>query len=286
MENCFGQPTNLLLPVRTTYSSFQECKARSIHLKTCMCYCGDARLVTSREAKIQDVLRILNQCEAVSLDSEQHNSHDLNLPQSVVTVEKHIGIISFLSSVDTRTLVCREARPITPFACLLDECEAIFEDRAAQQPFCRYAIDLAGEAHTGMLVVMPVAADSHVFVCREANICDALLFSDKCEAISEERERHGRHHDNLLLTWQQKWTGMLVVMPIAADSHCFVCREAKIHDALLFFDECEAIFEDREKHGSHHVNLLLTEVEKHDGIIIMATNRCFFLPASSVLLTA
>lgn len=52
-----------------------------------------------------------------------------------------------------------------------------------------------------------------------------------------------------------------------------VCREAKIHDALLFFDECEAIFEDREKHGSNHVNMLLTEVEKHEGIIIMATNR-------------
>lgn len=52
------------------------------------------------------------------------------------------------------------------------------------------------------------------------------------------------------------------------------CREAKIHDALLFFDECEAIFEDREKHGSNHVNMLLTEVEKHEGIIIMATNRC------------
>jgi len=43
---------------------------------------------------------------------------------------------------------------------------------------------------------------------------------------------------------------------------------------LLFFDECEAIFEDREKHGSNHVNMLLTEVEKHEGIIIMATNRC------------
>ena len=51
------------------------------------------------------------------------------------------------------------------------------------------------------------------------------------------------------------------------------CREAKIHDALLFFDECEAVFEDREKHGSNHVNMLLTEVEKHEGIIIMATNR-------------
>ena len=54
-----------------------------------------------------------------------------------------------------------------------------------------------------------------------------------------------------------------------------MCREAKIHDALLFFDECEAIFEDREKHGSNHVNMLLTEVEKHEGIIIMATNRCY-----------
>ena len=54
---------------------------------------------------------------------------------------------------------------------------------------------------------------------------------------------------------------------------CLLCREAKIHDALLFFDECEAIFEDREKHGSNHVNMLLTEVEKHEGIIIMATNR-------------
>ena len=55
----------------------------------------------------------------------------------------------------------------------------------------------------------------------------------------------------------------------------WACREAKIHDALLFFDECEAIFEDREKHGSNHVNMLLTEVEKHEGIIIMATNRCY-----------
>mmetsp|Transcript_18421 Transcript_18421/g.55530 ORF Transcript_18421/g.55530 Transcript_18421/m.55530 type:complete len:1186 (-) Transcript_18421:1035-4592(-) len=59
----------------------------------------------------------------------------------------------------------------------------------------------------------------------------------------------------------------------AGDAIRFIFREAKIHDALLFFDECESIFEDREKRGSHHVNLLLTEVERHDGIIIMATNR-------------
>ncbi|GFR47899.1 hypothetical protein Agub_g9646, partial [Astrephomene gubernaculifera] len=52
----------------------------------------------------------------------------------------------------------------------------------------------------------------------------------------------------------------------------FIFREAKIHDALLFFDECESIFEDRER-GSHAVNMLLTEVERYDGISIMATNR-------------
>ena len=63
------------------------------------------------------------------------------------------------------------------------------------------------------------------------------------------------------------------------------CREAKIHDALLFFDECEAIFEDREKHGSNHVNMLLTEVEKHEGIIIMATNRFVICPCQACGLT-
>ncbi|GLC47982.1 hypothetical protein PLESTB_000046300 [Pleodorina starrii] len=52
----------------------------------------------------------------------------------------------------------------------------------------------------------------------------------------------------------------------------FIFREAKIHDALLFFDECESIFEDRDR-GSHTVNMLLTEVERYDGIAIMATNR-------------
>lgn len=164
------------------------------------------------------------------------------------------------------------------------------------------------EKQYGIYAIMSSSVDTQFFVCREAKIHDALLFFDECEAILEDREkhgshhvnlllrgfdrkngiitvlcmRHGHHHVNLLLTWQQKRTGMLVVMPIAADCLFFVCREAKIHDALLFFDECEAIFEDREKHGSHHVNLLLTEVEKHDGIIIMATNRCFFFPASSV----
>ena len=35
---------------------------------------------------------------------------------------------------------------------------------------------------------------------------------------------------------------------------------------------CEAIFEDRDK-GSHAVNMLLTEIERYDGLVVMATNR-------------
>ncbi|XP_065889621.1 uncharacterized protein [Dysidea avara] len=62
----------------------------------------------------------------------------------------------------------------------------------------------------------------------------------------------------------------------AGENFKFIFREAKINDAILFFDECEAIFETRE-HGGHNVNLLLTEVERHDGLIIMATNRPFDL---------
>jgi SpoVK/Ycf46/Vps4 family AAA+-type ATPase len=40
--------------------------------------------------------------------------------------------------------------------------------------------------------------------------------------------------------------------------------------------QCESIFEER-SHGNRGVNQLLTEVERHDGIIIMATNRPFDL---------
>ena len=76
----------------------------------------------------------------------------------------------------------------------------------------------------------------------------------------------------------------------AGENFKFVFREAKIHDAILFFDECESIFETREK-GSHDVNTLLTEIERykltipafislslrHNGLIIMATNRPYDL---------
>ena len=47
----------------------------------------------------------------------------------------------------------------------------------------------------------------------------------------------------------------------AGENFKFIFREAKINDAILFFDECEAIFESRER-GSHDVNMLLTEIER------------------------
>jgi SpoVK/Ycf46/Vps4 family AAA+-type ATPase len=41
----------------------------------------------------------------------------------------------------------------------------------------------------------------------------------------------------------------------------------------LFFDECEAIFAKRKGGGDRLLNTLLTEMERYEGIIMMATNR-------------
>lgn len=49
-------------------------------------------------------------------------------------------------------------------------------------------------------------------------------------------------------------------------------REARINNALLFFDECESLFMSREKRPTGSVNMLLTELERFDGICILATN--------------
>ncbi|KAJ6241738.1 atpase [Anaeramoeba flamelloides] len=62
----------------------------------------------------------------------------------------------------------------------------------------------------------------------------------------------------------------------AGENMKYIFREAKINQAILFFDECESIFESR-SHGGYQVNILLTEIEKFDGIIILATNRAFDL---------
>lgn len=54
----------------------------------------------------------------------------------------------------------------------------------------------------------------------------------------------------------------------------FLFREAKLQNAIVFFDECEPLFESREgRSGSSAVNVALTEIEKYSGTIILATNR-------------
>ena len=53
----------------------------------------------------------------------------------------------------------------------------------------------------------------------------------------------------------------------------FLFREARINKALIFFDECESLFMSRKKQGGNgSINMLLTELERFDGICILATN--------------
>lgn len=54
-------------------------------------------------------------------------------------------------------------------------------------------------------------------------------------------------------------------------------REAEMHDAILFFDECESIFTQRMEGGSAHMSMLLTELERYRGMTFLATNRPFDL---------
>ena len=46
----------------------------------------------------------------------------------------------------------------------------------------------------------------------------------------------------------------------------FLFREAKIHEAVLFFDECDGIFESRDRHNPE-ISLILSEIERYDGLI-------------------
>lgn len=50
-------------------------------------------------------------------------------------------------------------------------------------------------------------------------------------------------------------------------------REAQMSNAVIFFDECESIFKSRNQGGDRMLNSLLTEIEKHEGIVFLATNR-------------
>ena len=42
----------------------------------------------------------------------------------------------------------------------------------------------------------------------------------------------------------------------------FLFREAKIHNAVLFFDECESLFESRDNRTNPSLGIMLTEVSK------------------------
>ncbi len=49
-------------------------------------------------------------------------------------------------------------------------------------------------------------------------------------------------------------------------------REARLQDAVLFFDECEALFASRARRGNLLMTLLLTELERFEGVAMLATN--------------
>lgn len=49
-------------------------------------------------------------------------------------------------------------------------------------------------------------------------------------------------------------------------------REARLQDAVLFFDECETLFESRRRGNNVLMTTLLTELERFDGVAVLATN--------------
>lgn len=58
-----------------------------------------------------------------------------------------------------------------------------------------------------------------------------------------------------------------------AEAYRIVFREAKIHGAIVFMDECDELFESRDRGGKGAVTVALREMETFDGIMILATNR-------------
>lgn len=56
-----------------------------------------------------------------------------------------------------------------------------------------------------------------------------------------------------------------------------IFREAELSNAIIFFDECESLFAQRGYGGSSDTTELLTELERFDGIVFLATNRPFDL---------
>jgi SpoVK/Ycf46/Vps4 family AAA+-type ATPase len=64
---------------------------------------------------------------------------------------------------------------------------------------------------------------------------------------------------------------------IDSNSFQYLFREAKLQNAVIFLDECEPLFESRDRRGGGSVNVALTALDKFAGIMILATNRAFDL---------
>jgi SpoVK/Ycf46/Vps4 family AAA+-type ATPase len=56
-----------------------------------------------------------------------------------------------------------------------------------------------------------------------------------------------------------------------------IFREAELSDCVVFFDECESLFAERLAGGSSDTTELLTELERFEGIVFLATNRPYDL---------
>ena len=61
------------------------------------------------------------------------------------------------------------------------------------------------------------------------------------------------------------------------DIQSILFREAKITQSLLFLDECETLFETRNRSKNASVNIALSMIERYDGIMVLATNRSYDL---------
>lgn len=55
-----------------------------------------------------------------------------------------------------------------------------------------------------------------------------------------------------------------------------IFREARVQEAVILFDECDSILFSRDMAGpilSAEINCLLREIERHDGVVVLTTNK-------------
>jgi len=69
---------------------------------------------------------------------------------------------------------------------------------------------------------------------------------------------------------------MAALQDVSSDTFRLIFREARIQNAIVFFDECEGLFESRSNSRSS-VGVALVELEQYDGMVLMATNRAMDL---------